>query len=78
MEDALRAYTHGGAVAEGLGEHKGRLVPGACADLAVLSQDLFSIAPSEIPATHSLLTLVDGHVVHEHVFTPASSTTETP
>ncbi|MNK82928.1 N-substituted formamide deformylase precursor [compost metagenome] len=78
MEDALRAYTHGSAVAEGLGEHKGRLVPGACADLAVLSQDLFSIAPSEIPATHSLLTLVDGHVVHEHVFTPASSTTETP
>ena len=64
LEDALVAYTHGGAMAEGLGYLKGRLVPGACADLAVLSQDLFAIPAHEIPATHSVLTLVDGRVVH--------------
>lgn len=63
MEDALRAYTHGSAVAEGKGDTKGKLVPGFAADIAVLSQDIFSIDPQQLPATQSVLTLVDGAVV---------------
>ncbi|MGB3431198.1 amidohydrolase [Achromobacter sp.] len=63
LGDAVRAYTHGSAVAEGKGQTKGRLAPGFAADIAVLSQDIFSIDPQQLPATRSVLTLVDGAVV---------------
>lgn len=63
-EEALRAYTLGGAYAEGTEDRKGRLVPGAAADLAVLSQDVFEVPVERLPQTRSLLTLVDGEVVH--------------
>ncbi|MCY1268799.1 N-substituted formamide deformylase [compost metagenome] len=63
IADAVRAYTHGSAVAEGKGDAKGRLAPGFAADIAVLSQDIFSIDPQHLPATQSVLTLVDGTVV---------------
>lgn len=63
-EEALAAYTLGGAYAEGAEDRKGRLVPGAAADLAVLSQDVFEVALERLPKTRSVLTLVDGEVVH--------------
>ncbi|MNF96158.1 hypothetical protein D3C84_789390 [compost metagenome] len=63
MENAVRAYTRGSAIAEGKGESKGRLIPGQVADLAVLSQDIFSIHPQHLPETLSVLTMVDGSVV---------------
>ena len=62
-EQALTAYTAGGAYAEGEEQRKGRLAPGFAADLAVLSQDVLTIPLAELPATTSLLTLVDGEVV---------------
>lgn len=64
MESAVRAYTHGSAISEGKGESKGRLTSGYAADLAVLSQDIFSIDVEQIPGTRSVLTLVDGNVVY--------------
>jgi predicted amidohydrolase YtcJ len=64
-EAALRAYTGGGAYAEGQEGRKGRIAPGLAADLAVLSQDVLTIPAPQLPATTSLLTLVDGEVIFE-------------
>jgi predicted amidohydrolase YtcJ len=64
-EAALMAYTAGGAYAEGQDQRKGRIAPGFAADIAVLSQDVLTIPPPQLPATTSLLTLVDGEVIFE-------------
>ena len=42
-EEALTAYTSGGAYAEGQEQRRGRLAPGFAADLAVLSQDVLTV-----------------------------------
>jgi predicted amidohydrolase YtcJ len=63
LAQAIGAYTAGSAAAEGAGGWKGRLVPGMVADLAVLSQDIFSVPPDRLPATASVLTLVGGRPV---------------
>lgn len=64
-EQALTAYTAGAAYAEGQETRKGRIAPGLAADLAVLSQDVLTVPPGQLPATTSLLTLVDGEVIFE-------------
>jgi predicted amidohydrolase YtcJ len=66
VEEAILAYTRGSAYAE-LEEHrKGTLAPGKLADLAVLSQDPFTLPdPGLIAATSSVLTMVDGRVVFD-------------
>lgn len=43
----------------------GRLRPGAVADVAVLSQDVYTVALPELPRTTSVLTIVGGRVVHD-------------
>jgi predicted amidohydrolase YtcJ len=63
MEQAVRAYTAGSAYAEFEERNKGRLVPGMLADLAVLSQDIFTVPPASLPGTTSKLTLVGGKPV---------------
>jgi predicted amidohydrolase YtcJ len=62
-EQALTAYTAGGAYAEREEQRKGRLAPGFAADLAVLSQDVLTVPTPQLPATTSLLTIVDGEVI---------------
>ncbi|WP_084799630.1 amidohydrolase family protein [Bradyrhizobium sp. Ai1a-2] len=62
-EQALTAYTAGGAYAEGEERRKGRLAPGFAADIAVLSQDVLTAPTQQLPATTSLLTIVDGEVI---------------
>lgn len=66
VEEAVAAYTRGSAYAE-LQEHrKGTLAKGQLADLAVLSQDVFSLPdPGMIAGTSSVLTMVDGRVVFD-------------
>lgn len=64
-EQALVAYTAGAAHAEGQERRKGRIATGFAADLALLSQDILVVPASQLPATTSLLTLVDGEVVFE-------------
>jgi predicted amidohydrolase YtcJ len=64
-EAALMAYTAGGAYAEGQEQSKGRIAPGFAADIAVLSQDVLTIPAPQLPATTSLLTLVEGEVIFE-------------
>ncbi|WP_201979450.1 amidohydrolase [Hymenobacter rubidus] len=64
-EQAVRAYTAGAAYAEFQEQHKGTLAPGKLADLAVLSQDIFTVPLPALPATVSELTMVGGRVVYE-------------
>lgn len=63
MEEAVTAYTRGSAAAEFQEWQKGSIRPGYLADLAVLSQDIFTIPPPAVPGTTSVLTLVGGETV---------------
>ncbi len=69
-EQAVIAYTRGAAYAEFAEREKGTLAPGMLADLAVLSQDIFTIPVPALPATSSVLTLVGGAVVHDQLTRP--------
>ena len=64
-EEAITAYTRGSAFAEFKEKEKGRLVAGSLADLAVLSADIFTVPPPELPKITSVLTMVGGRIVHE-------------
>lgn len=63
VKEAVTAYTYGSAYAEFKEKQKGTLTVGKLADLAVLSQDIFSIPIQQLPATSSVLTIVDGKIV---------------
>jgi predicted amidohydrolase YtcJ len=67
VSDVIYAYTMGSAKAEGKADEKGALAPGYIADCAILSQDIFTVDPSLLPETRSLMTIVDGHVIHESI-----------
>jgi predicted amidohydrolase YtcJ len=64
-EQAVIAYTLTSAYAEFAEKDKGSLEPGKLADLAVLSQDIFSVPTAELPKTQSVLTLVGGKAVYD-------------
>lgn len=63
-ERALLAYTKGAAYASRDESHLGQIKPGMDADLAILSQDVLNVPADALPATVSLLTVVDGRVVY--------------
>jgi predicted amidohydrolase YtcJ len=63
VPQAVDAYTKGGAYARFSENHIGTLEPGKEADLAVLSQDIFSVPSEDIGKTHVVLTLVGGKTV---------------
>jgi hypothetical protein len=65
LEDAIRGYTLGAAIAGHREQAEGSLEPDKLADLIIVSQDLFKIEPSEIGKTQVLLTMVGGRVVYE-------------
>lgn len=65
MEQAVAAYTRGSAFAEHAEREKGTIAPGMLADVALLSQDIFKTPPSDLPRTTSVLTIVNGRIVHE-------------
>jgi hypothetical protein len=64
-EQAVTAYTYGSAYAEFEDQTKGRLNVGQKADLAILSQDIFTIPVRQIGTTRSVLTMIGGKVVHD-------------
>jgi predicted amidohydrolase YtcJ len=64
-EQAVVAYTRVSAYAENAEREKGTLAAGKLADLAVLSQDIFTIPLQALPGTTSVLTLVGGKVTHD-------------
>lgn len=65
LEQAIEAYTLGAAYSAHRETREGSLEEGKLADLIVLDQDLFKIAPSEIHKTKVLLTMVGGKVVFQ-------------
>lgn len=69
-EQAVIAYTLTAAYAEFAEKEKGTLEPGKLADLAVLSQDIFTIPPPEMPKTTSVLTIVGGKIIFDAKILP--------
>ena len=65
LEEALRAYTQGSAYAQFAEREKGTIAPGKLADVVVLSDDLFSIAPERIKGARVEMTIVGGKVVYD-------------
>ena len=61
---ALELWTAGSAWFSNEGARKGRIREGMLADLAVLSQDFFSIDAEDIKAIESVLTVVGGRIVY--------------
>ncbi len=66
LEEALSAYTSGSARAGFMEGKLGQLEPGKYADLVVLSQDLFQMAPTEIPNVRVEMTMVEGRIVYRN------------
>lgn len=64
-EQAVIAYTLTSAYAEFAEKDKGSLESGKLADLAVLSQDIFTVDASDLPKTESVLTMVGGKIVYD-------------
>jgi len=62
--EALRLYTVGSAWFSSEEGKKGAVVPGQLADLAVLSEDFFSIPEERIKRIESVLTILGGSVVY--------------
>ncbi len=63
-KEALTLYTINNARLMGVDKDRGSIEPGKLADLAVLSQDILSVAPDAIRDTTALMTVVGGKVVH--------------
>jgi len=63
VEQAVNAYTQRSAYAGFSEDRLGTLEAGKEADLAVLSQDIFSVKPEEIGKTKVLITMAGGKVV---------------
>jgi predicted amidohydrolase YtcJ len=64
VEEALRAYTSGGAYASYDENNKGVLAPGKLADLVMLDRDITRIPPETIPQSRVMMTVVGGRIVH--------------
>ncbi|MHB0949168.1 MAG: amidohydrolase [Gemmatimonadaceae bacterium] len=65
VEEALRAYTTGGAYAEFAEGEKGMLRTGMLADFAMIDRDITRIPPAQVREATVLLTVVGGQVVFE-------------
>jgi predicted amidohydrolase YtcJ len=65
LEDAVRAYTTGSAMAERAASRRGKLAPGMDADLVVLGPDPFMREPAALRETRVQLTMVGGRIAFE-------------
>jgi len=63
LDTAVKAYTITGAYANFLEGNRGSLVPGKYADLVLLSENLFTIAPEKIKDVRPVWTVVGGKEV---------------
>ena len=64
MEEAVKYYTYGPAYASFQEDIRGSLKTGMFADMVILSNDLFAIAPEEIARTEAIYTIVGGKIVY--------------
>jgi predicted amidohydrolase YtcJ len=67
VEEALRAYTVTNAYAMFMEREVGRIAPGVFADIAILSDDIFTIAPEKIQDTKVDMTLFGGKVIYSRI-----------
>jgi predicted amidohydrolase YtcJ len=65
VEEALKAYTSGGAYASFAEKETGTLAPGMLADVTVIDRDLRSIPAPEIRNAKILRTIVSGRTVYK-------------
>lgn len=65
VEEALRAYTRGGAWASFAEATRGVLARGRAADLVMIDRDLTAIPTESIRDAHVTMTVVGGRIVHE-------------
>jgi predicted amidohydrolase YtcJ len=72
-EQAVTAYTRGAAYAEFAETQKGTLAPGMVADLAVLSQDIFTVPLGDLPKTESVLTILGGEITYDAAVLPPAA-----
>jgi predicted amidohydrolase YtcJ len=63
-DQALRLFTRGNSWFLRMEEKIGTIEPGKLADLTVLDRDYFSVPDVEIKKIRSMLTVVDGKIVH--------------
>ncbi len=65
LEEALKAYTTGGAYAEFAEMTKGMLREGYLADLVVLDQNIFEVPPEKVIEARVRTTIVGGRIVYQ-------------
>ena len=65
VDQAVRAYTVSPAFAEFQESVKGTIELGKLADIVMLSDNIFSIAPRKIRETRVILTIVGGRIVYQ-------------
>jgi predicted amidohydrolase YtcJ len=65
VAEAVHCYTYCGAYTQFAETRKGRLLPGMLADIAVLSDDIFAVAPDEILGMRADLVLRGGTPVFD-------------
>ena len=65
LEQAIEGYTMGGAIAAKREKTEGSIEVGKLADVIIISQDLFKIAPNQIGKTKVMMTMVGGKVVYQ-------------
>ena len=63
-EEALRLYTRGSSWFSNESGKKGALAPGQMADFSALTEDYFAVPEDKIKGIESVLTVVDGKIVH--------------
>ncbi|MGB7296118.1 MAG: amidohydrolase [Candidatus Aminicenantales bacterium] len=65
LEEALRAYTAGGAYAEFAETAKGKINVGYLADLVILGKNIFELPPEKIIEARVRTTIVGGRVIFD-------------
>ncbi len=65
LEQAIHGYTMGGAIAAKREKTEGSIEAEKLADVIIISQDLFNIAPNRIGETKVLMTIVGGKIVYQ-------------
>jgi predicted amidohydrolase YtcJ len=62
--EMIRLFTHNGTWLTGEEDLKGSIEAGKLADLAVLSEDLFTVPEERIRDLTVVMTVLDGRIVH--------------
>jgi len=65
LEQTITAYTMGSAYAEFMENRKGSITNGKFADIVVVSDDIFKMAPPDLMKAHTIMTIIDGKIVFD-------------